>query len=108
MTDDVSVGSVSLRIIARDQKTLQRAVTQISAQTGAQFGALPSHPGRKGDWLIYGAVDVYIPPEEPTRRRPARTSPRRNDPGRYVTDNDLVEMRGEALARRQARGAASR
>jgi len=63
--------SVSLRIIAPDQKTLQRAITQLEHQTGAQFGSVPNHPGRKGDWLIYGSFDVYIPPDQPTRRRPA-------------------------------------
>jgi len=62
---------ISIRLMAPDQKTLERAARRLEQQTGITFPGLPSHPGRKGDWLAYGWLDVEVPPEEPTRRRPA-------------------------------------
>jgi hypothetical protein len=63
--------TVSIRIMAPDQATLRRAAAQLEHQVGARFGSLPNHPGSKGDWLSYGSFEVYIPPTEATRRRPA-------------------------------------
>jgi hypothetical protein len=62
--------AVSLRIVAPDQKTLARAVAQLQHQLGVTI-PMPNHPGRKGDWLTFFSFEVYIPPDEPTRRRPA-------------------------------------
>jgi hypothetical protein len=62
--------TVNIRIMAPDEKTLRRAITQLEHQVDARI-PMPSHPGRKGDWLGYGTFEVYIPPDEPTRRRPA-------------------------------------
>jgi hypothetical protein len=62
--------TISIRLVAPDEKTLRRAIAQLEHQVDARI-AMPSHPGRKGDWLGYGSFEVYIPADEPTRRRPA-------------------------------------
>jgi hypothetical protein len=85
---------VTVRVVAPDQKSRDRAVRQLEAG-GVLFSTMPLHPGRRGDWLAYGWLEADPAPGEPTRR----TARRSDDPGRYVTDADMAEMRLEAARR---------
>jgi hypothetical protein len=61
------VTRVQVRVIANNSAELRRAV-RLLEPAGVTFASLPNHPGRKGDWLAYGQLDVDPQPGEVTRR----------------------------------------
>jgi hypothetical protein len=75
---------VQVRVIANNSAELRRAV-RLLEPAGVAFASLPNHPGRKGDWLAYGQLDVEPEPGEVTRRN------------RYI----VIEPTAEAIERSQ-------